>query len=217
MIDPSPAIASLQARWHSLLDPDRALAIVPVIRSGVSRRRLAGYLNCSPSLVRRLLRCLPADPDDLELSRHCQISTNELERRAAQANARRDASHKLAAELKQTTNATGGIKAILRWLASDTCAAGNAEQIVQETRSMLMRAEQTGGLPKHTAPIGTKLQEIIHCSRPADRTSDEMDVGWFANWLALWTFYAYPDRNVLWGALDGALSKVSHRSWMSRL
>jgi hypothetical protein len=56
MINASPAIADLQARWHSLLDPDRALAILPIIRSGVSRRKLAGYLNCSPSLIRRLMR-----------------------------------------------------------------------------------------------------------------------------------------------------------------
>jgi hypothetical protein len=217
MIDPSPAIASLQARWHSLLDPDRALAIHPIIRSGVSQRKLAGYLNCSPSLIRRLLRCLQADPDDLELARHCQISTNELEDRAAKAKARRDASHKLAIELKLAAKAVGGTRAILRWLASDKAAAGNAEQIVQEARTMLMWAEQTGGLPTDTAPIEKKLQEIIHDTRPNGRTADQMDVSWFANWLAKWSFYAYPDRTVLWGALDGTLSKVSHRSWMANL
>ena len=204
MIDPSPAIANLQARSHSLLDPDRALAILPIIRSGVSGRQLARSLNCSESLLRRLLRCLQADPKDLDLARQCQIGTNELERRANQAKVRREANNQQALELKRTERTAGGTKAVLRWLASDKAAAGNAEQIVQETRAMLMLAEQTGGLPKDTAPIGTKLQEIILHVRPAERTDDQVDVGRLANWLALWSFYAFPDRTVLWGALDGA-------------
>jgi hypothetical protein len=120
-------------------------------------------------------------------------------------------------ELKQAAKTIRGTKAILRWLASDKAAAGNAEQIVQETRVMFMLAEQAGGLPTDTAPIGKKLQEIILDTRPEERTADQMDVDWFANWLALWSFYAFPDRTVLWGALDGALSQVSHRSWMTKL
>ncbi|HEX9198364.1 MAG TPA: hypothetical protein VF865_02310 [Acidobacteriaceae bacterium] len=120
-------------------------------------------------------------------------------------------------ESRQTAKTIGGTKAILRWLTSDKAAAGNAEQVVQEARHMLMLAEQTGGLPKGTAPIGTKLQEIICRTRPAECTADQVDVDRFGRWLALWAFFAFPDRSVLWGALDGALSKVSHRSWMTKL
>ena len=218
MNDPtSPAIADLQARWHTLRDPDRAFAILPLARSGVSHRKLAAYLNCSPSLVNRLVRCLQADQVDLEEARQCQISTNELLRRAKNALARRDTGHQHALEANRTQKVTGGTRAILRWLASDDAAAGNGEQIVSEARLMLMRAEQTGGLPGDTAPIGTKLQEIIGRTRPAERDDDQIDVGWFAHWLALWAFYAFPDRTVLWGALDQVLSCVQSRHWLSRL
>jgi len=217
MNDPSPAIADLQARWHTLRDPDRALAILPIIRSGVSGRRLAPMLNCTPSLLHRLIRCIQAAPEDLELARQCKISTNELERRATRAKALRDASHQEVQILKRLEKAAKGAQDILRWLESDPAAAGNAEQVAQEARFMLNLAEQTGGLPPGTAPVGMQIKEIIQLTRPIELKDDGVDVGWFAKWLALWTFYAYPDRSVLWGAMDQALSRVQSRYWMSSL
>ncbi len=37
----SSAIADLQARWHTLQDLDRASALLPLLRAGISRRNLA--------------------------------------------------------------------------------------------------------------------------------------------------------------------------------
>ena len=215
--DTSTAIANLQAGWHALTGPDRAEAILPIIESGVSNRELAPSLHCSEALIRRLLGCLKAEPEDLELARNGQISTNELVRRAREAEKRRDGANAEAARLRCKRRAEDASRTILHWLAGDPAAAGNAEQIVQEARHHMKLAEMTGGIPSRPAPVDMTVDEIIRRTRPVDQTDDQIDVGWYGGWLAEWSFFAFPDHTVLWDGLGGALSAVEHRSWRSKL
>ena len=77
----SNAIASLQANWHSLLQFERAIAVLPIVRAGVSRRSLAIALHVSEGTLRNLLFILNADLDDLAFFRAGEMSQNELLRR----------------------------------------------------------------------------------------------------------------------------------------
>lgn len=85
--DPSPlspiysAVADIQAKWHTLPDFERAQAILPIIRAGVSRRGLAQCLHTSEGTIRTLLLILEADRQDQELFRRGEISRRELLRR----------------------------------------------------------------------------------------------------------------------------------------
>lgn len=60
----SSAVVDLKAKWHTLRDFERAEAILPIIRAGLSRRGLADALNISERGIRRLLLMLEADPID---------------------------------------------------------------------------------------------------------------------------------------------------------
>lgn len=75
------AIANLQANWNRLPDYERAQAVQPIIRSGMSRRQLAKELNTSEGTIRNLLLILKAPYRDLAPFRGGQLSLNELLRR----------------------------------------------------------------------------------------------------------------------------------------
>lgn len=81
MINFDPAVAQLQTNWHLLPDFERAQAILPIVRAGMSRRYLANALNVSEGTIRNLLLILQANPDDLASFRCGEISQNELLRR----------------------------------------------------------------------------------------------------------------------------------------
>jgi len=81
LLNLDPAVAGLRANWHLLRDFERAQAILPIVRAGMSRRHLAIVLNVSEGTIRNLLLILQADPDDLALFRRGDISQNEILRR----------------------------------------------------------------------------------------------------------------------------------------
>lgn len=62
-------------------DFERAQAVLPIIRAGMSRRHLANALNVSEGTIRNLLLILQANPDDLASFRRGDISQNEILRR----------------------------------------------------------------------------------------------------------------------------------------
>jgi hypothetical protein len=74
------AVTDLQATWHTLRDLERARAIRPIIRAGVSRRQLSTALNVSEGTLRNLLLTLEADPEDQDLFHRGVISRRELTR-----------------------------------------------------------------------------------------------------------------------------------------
>lgn len=206
----SAAIADLQARWHTLKDSDRALAILPIIQSGISRRKLALALNCSESLVRRLLRMLDASPEDLDLGRWGLISGNELVRRSHANLARHAAQCREIERQKREKAIEEGHRSILRWLTEDPLRAGSAEQIIEEARFRLNWCEEAGKLPRGTAPVGMPLGDIVRHCRP-EKDTDELDVSWHATWLFKWVFYSIVDGDVRWNALYSALEQAFPR------
>lgn len=74
MADTSLALADLWSRWHTLDDLDRAQAIKSNHQSGVSLRKLASFLNCSPSLLTHLLQVGQAPLEDRVLARRGELS-----------------------------------------------------------------------------------------------------------------------------------------------
>ena len=167
MIDPSPAIANLQARWHSLLDPDRAGLFLcstrPVSATANSLRLSIARSRFSADLV----NMLDADPEDLELAGQLLITTNECVRRGKQANARREAARLQAIERKRVAKVDRVTRTILHWLKSDNATGRNAEQIVQDARFNLILAEQTNGLPTRLPPLGMNVSELSNGHVPS--------------------------------------------------
>ena len=210
------AITELQKNWHRLHDVDRAQAIKAAVQSGISGRSIAKSLDCSESLIRRLLKTLQAPPADIELARRGEISTSELARRAKANRARSETRQREAEERKRASEAAKLSRDILKWMGADAARQLNAEQIVNWARQDLMLAEQTGGLPTTKAPAGMKLDEIIRLCRP-EPASDELDDSFSARWLALWVFHATANWAVRWSAIDQALSRVSSRFWIRSL
>lgn len=93
MADTNFAIADLQSRWHTLNDLDRAQAIKVIHQSGVSLRKLASFLNCSPPLLTYLLQVGQAPIEDQVLARQGALSTRALWRAAKALGTRRIALH----------------------------------------------------------------------------------------------------------------------------
>lgn len=78
MTDTERAVADLQSRWYTLHDLDRAQSIKSIHESGMSLKELAPLLNCSPSLLSRLLRAGRAPVGARVLARRGTLSTRAL-------------------------------------------------------------------------------------------------------------------------------------------
>jgi hypothetical protein len=208
----SSAVADLQSQWHSLHDLDRASAVFAIHRTGTSLRELAKALNCSDSLLRRLLCALQALPEDRYLARKGKISTNELVRRSKAAGIRRSSMHREAREFERAQAARQGCRTICDWLAAEQVSGPYGEQIVEEARRLFAQAEQDGKFPPGTAPADMPIAQIIKQCRPAELTNDSITfIAWYARWLARWTFYAMTDSWVRDTALELALSEQFKR------
>ena len=209
MTHSTSAVADLQDAWHTLHDLDRARAVYMIHQADVSLRELAKALNCSPSLLRHLLVALQAPALDRALARDNKISTREQARRARTTGIRRAARHREALELDRERAALVGSRAIFDWLAVENIFTSYGEQIVDEARSLLAAAEQTGKLPRDAAPPDMPIHDIIRQCKPAAPCTDATSfVAWYAYWLALWAFHAMPDVQVRLPALDLALESV---------
>ncbi len=99
---------------------------------------------------------------------------------------------------------------ICKWIETEGISGVYGENIVDETRRILAETEANGTLPKITAPRGVPIAEIIQRTRPKPSPPgveplEEGSVPWYADWLARWTFFAFPDSSVRHSALDRAL------------
>ena len=214
--DPSSiaeAISQLQARWHTLSDFERARAIRPIIRAGLSRRNLASALGTSEATIRQLLLVLEADPADQALFRQDKISRNELIHRAKKLQMERDARQKQSEQQLREAEAIDGCRTILNWLAADDSRCGDAFRIIEDVRWRLDDAERGNALPRERAPKGMSVDEIIRRCQP-DPNAYEYSLTFHSVWMFLWTFFLMPDRWVQWTALDQALERVSRSNWM---
>jgi len=207
MTSPSSAIAELQSTWHTLHDLDRGRAVYAIHQDGTRLRELARELNCSESLLRRLLKAIEAPVEDCLLARQRKISTNELVRRAEAAEICRTSKKHEEQELEGTQAAARGSKAICAWLVKEQVSGGFGEQILCESQRKLAEAEQNNRFPLGAAPANMPVEEIIRMCKPAGPTTDAVDlVARFAYWLALWAYYVITDSNVRYRAFELALN-----------
>ena len=216
MSNTSSAIADLQARWHTLQDLDRAKAVLPLLRAGVSRRFLATTLNCSESTLRHLLNALQADQEDQQLFRSGSISRNELVRRSRSSHAHREVRLQERAEQARRESVTTGCRTILNWLAQDESRAFNAEQIAEEAKFRLIWSPPGSGTTATQPAKDVSIDELIASCRP-DPHPDELDVNWNVRWLLSWLSRTIPDAGIRLDAVDQAHKQVSSPHWTRNL
>jgi hypothetical protein len=206
MINPSQAIADLQAQWHILQDLDRAEAVLTIHQAGVSLRRLAKALNCSEALLRHLLRAREASSEDLALARDGQISTSELARRSVATRTGRTSMHLEALEFEITKTAIIGSETVRAWLAEQSLDNPYGVQVTREARQLLASAEKLGKLPSGNVPYGLTTDEIIRrCRPPEPETQNAEVVSWYSRWLAIWASFAIPNARARQQALELAI------------
>lgn len=208
----SAALASLVNEWPTLKnDVQRALAIEPVAKLQVTTRVLAEELGCSETQVRNILRMAKASSKDLLLAQKGEITSRELVRRAKRAEAERKVEDKEALDRERTKAAQVGCKTICDWLEREELWPSYCENIINETRWILHGAELNGTLPKGPFPRPeTPMTEIIQRCKPNPDPQD-FEVAWYARWLAIWSYYAFPDSIIRDRALDLALNEQIRR------
>ena len=148
------SIAELRSNWIELSDLDRANEINIIRHTNVSIRKIATGFQCSESLLRHLLNCLEASPQDQELARHNRISTNELVRRGKAAKEKRMAPPPDVVEAKREVSAREGADLICNWLAAGNFNCHHQEIIIERARDVIEECDRDLSLPaisKHSA------------------------------------------------------------------
>src|SRR3974377_2033284 len=103
-----PVIGKLKQDWNQLSDPDRALRIAQIKKSGLSNRKIASILGCAETLIRRLLLILHAPAADFAAARNGTLSTTELFRRTETAFQRQAAQRQANAQSGRKRQALDG-------------------------------------------------------------------------------------------------------------
>jgi len=206
----SSSVAHLKERWDTLNSLERAKEISNIKhKEGLSNRQLAIQLGHNESLLRRALKSAQAPPLDQILARTGRISENKLLRRSKEAAAELAAKKREAVELERTKAAQEGCKQICAWLEQESLAPVAGVEVVDEARRQLAHAEQYGKLPPGKAPEGTPVAEIIQRTRPAESLKAQVElVAWYAEWLALWAYYAWPEFVTRHRTLNMALNRL---------
>ncbi len=194
--------AELEALWDTLPDVDKAARIAELIAFGMTGRTLAKSLHKSEGLIRHLRILNDALPREKQLAREGELSTRKLVR-IVEARRRRKENHQKAIEAdSRIVESLRASKEIVNWLGKSFLPA-YAEQLIDEARRLLAAATETDTLPKDRAPDGMTITEIIdRCDSKVPRADDSLSLARSACWLALWTFFGYPDANVRDKALD---------------
>lgn len=206
------SVESLKEKWANLNVVDRADAVKSLHDredQKVSLPTLAKELGCSLTHVRDLYTAASAPFADRFLARQRKISTRELVRRARDAKAAAEAQRRSSAEAKRTKEAEAASKLIFDWLAEEKkeLLGSVGECIISNARHILADAEQKGKLPLVPAPpTEMSAKEVMNRLRPPRLINDEVgSPGWYAQWLARWTFYVFPNPLIRHKALNIAL------------
>lgn len=195
------AVKQLKTNWKRLQDVDRGRAIGRIHADGFSWRALAREIGCSESYLRRLDRAAHAPVADQLLARQGKCSTRGLVRRARDAQKLRAAREQQVLEERRNKAAAQAAVEICNWLEECQLWPAHGENIIDEARRIFAANDANGTLPKYTAPGDTPLDQIIERTRPKPSKADPEplevgSVGWYAEWLARWAFFAYPDAEV---------------------
>jgi hypothetical protein len=197
----APAIAQLQSDWFKLSDLDRASAVLNIKQSGISIRKVADQLQLSEPLLRHLLQALQAPVSDQVLAREGKISTNELVRRAKAVCLRPSAQQREEIALERSLEPRKAADLICDWLLQTPLFGPARVMIVKEAQREFLTMKEAGFRPSLAAPSGMPTSQIIERVKPP--TDNRIDiVGWFAQWLCRWPFFAFPDEGLRDTALD---------------
>jgi hypothetical protein len=195
-------------KWQTLEhDVDRALEVHRIHMAGLSFRELAKELPCSATQLRNLYWAAKAPAGDLALAREGKISIRELVRRSKDSKKKREAEKQIHREQARKLEAEKGSKLICKWLEENGLIR-LGERVVEEARGTLVRAMFDGSLSRiEKFPGNLSVAEIIERSRPEKALyASAIEAVWYAEWLALWTFQAFPDLLTCHKALNIALA-----------
>jgi len=206
-------VADLRDRWHILHDLDRAQAVKVIHQSGISLRKLAVELNCSRSLLSRLLLAANASPEDLELARHVPMSTRELARKGKAEGISGFARHPEGIAFDLERAAVQGSRTILSWLDEDGISVHDQGPILVQIRIHLVNDSRLSQEEIKAALARALLDTITSLPRSAridpDRTQSP---GETALRLALWILQRIPDARVRARSLELAHGNLpNHR------
>jgi DNA-binding transcriptional MerR regulator len=203
MADTSFAIADLRSRWYTLNDLDRAQAIKVIHQSGVSLRKLAPFLNCSPSLLSHLLQAGQAPLEDRVLARRGELSTRALVRSAKATGVRCTTLHREAIAFERESEARRHSQAIERWFGEQGVADADRGQVIERACLHLSPPEWTERLPLVAIPAGMSADNSVRTCLPTQ--PDPTEVGFAAGiaWqLAHWVAAGISDHQLRQRALE---------------
>ena len=209
----TPSIAQLQSDWFKFSDLERAGAVLAIKQTGISTRKVAAQLQLSESLLRHLLQALQAPACDRDLARQGKITTNELVRRAKAAGLRRSPDHSEALELERAEETREATALISDWLLQIQLFGPAREMIAKEVQTKFFDMKEAGRHPSVAAFPNASVSQIIKQCKPPALTDGRTDiVGWYAQWLCRWSFFAFPDQDIRDAALDLAPMKQRENS-----
>jgi len=186
---PDQQIDNLKQNWDQLSGVDRAHAVCTINQSGMSIRGIARRLQCGESSLRRLLKALDAPAADLAAARKGKISTNKLVRRAKAAAEEREKKNAEMRELKRKRKILDVSKTICQWLQQEHLGGSRGEAVALEARSMLISDYAAGKLPDADPKVKHPAPEWIEKCRPKTPVPQDVGyIGWYALWLAQWSY-----------------------------
>jgi hypothetical protein len=210
MTDTSFAIADLQSRWHTFNDLDRAQAIKSIYQSGMSFRKLASILNCSPSLLTHLLQAGQAPLEDRVLARRGELSTRALVRRARAKGTHRTALHREAIAFEREQTAIQDSRAILNWLAEQDVTDADQKQFIERARQYLFQEEGTWPISPVAMSACKLADKTFRMRRPAQSNLAEIGLfAGFARQLADWALGGITDLQIRQRAFELARDELT--------
>jgi hypothetical protein len=217
-------IALLKSRWNRLSDLERAHEIETILRSGISRRKIAPGLDRSESLLRHLLFCLQASKEDQNLARRGRISTSELSRRGEAAKKRRAEPTKKRhvepppeiVEAPRVKSADEGANLICDWILQEPPCRPDRVRIIKDVLDEKLAMEWCRSrpvLPDHASLPYTELIQRCKPNTPLEKTRGSIDrnlglLTEYTKWLDHWSSFAFKDPAVRNGALKQALKRL---------
>ena len=203
MTEETSPVDDLRSRWHTLCDLDRAQAVQTLQEAGVSLREIAAQLNCSRSLLSRLLRASKAPSEDLASARQFPISTRELARRAGTAGTRGSTRHHEATSFELERAAVQGSRTILSWLDEEEVAVVDREQIMELARVHMTNTDKAARNEQEDMLQNMSFDEADRQSRLGQTVTDRhKSIPWSALRLAFWILRRIPDGRARARAFD---------------
>jgi len=204
------AVTDLRSGWQTLHDIEKAALVAAILAAGMRGRTLAKAVGCSEGSIRRLHVISTATAEEKDLARRGALSTNQLVKQVKSRREDQSRLHRQARAAEHRAAAEHAAKKIVTWLTAELSSA-YAEQVLDEARLRVARTTPTGK-PQKKAPSGMPLGEIIRrCGQAVPDSGDVNVLERYVLWLMLWTYYAFPNRDVRDTALDLALSAISRR------